>query len=108
MKIHGFNGATPPLRRNPGIGQSPIGKNRPVSEFEAGTTSAAPSNSTRVAANTFGDQITISKAAENRSAADRYPEIMKNINSGYYDSPEFIDKLADKLIEKLYLSGERD
>ena len=36
----------------------------------------------------------------------RLAKVRQNIADGYYDSPEFIEKLADTLINKLYLKGE--
>jgi len=35
-------------------------------------------------------------------------KVRQNIADGYYDSPEFVEKLAEKLIEKFYLSGEKN
>lgn len=35
----------------------------------------------------------------------RFSRIRRNIADGYYNSPEFIEKLADTLIEKLRLAG---
>jgi hypothetical protein len=35
-------------------------------------------------------------------------KIRQNIAEGYYNSPEFIEKLADKLINKFYLTGDSE
>lgn len=42
------------------------------------------------------------------SRGERIIKARQNIADGYYNSPEFIEKLAEKLVEKLYLSGESD
>jgi hypothetical protein len=40
------------------------------------------------------------------SRDSRLSKIRQNITAGYYNSPEFIEKLADTLIEKLRLAGD--
>ncbi len=37
---------------------------------------------------------------------DRVAEVKQKIESGYYDSPEFLDKLADKIIKDFGLTGQ--
>lgn len=53
----------------------------------------------------------ISRATSETDYVSRRERIIKarqNIADGYYNSPEFIEKLAEILIEKFYLSGESD
>jgi hypothetical protein len=42
------------------------------------------------------------------SRDSRLERIRRNIATGYYNSPEFIEKLADKLIKKLDLATDRE
>lgn len=42
------------------------------------------------------------------SSESRIAAVRRKIADGYYDSPEFIEKLADTLINKLYLAAEND
>jgi hypothetical protein len=44
----------------------------------------------------------------NPSREVKLSKIRQNIAEGYYDSPEFIERLADKLINKLYLAGDNE
>ena len=114
MKIHGFNDSTPPLKGNLEVRRSPVRDAKSTAEVKSNSNTAinktrdASSASTQKISNLFGDQITISNPVPSQSAALRFPEIIDKIEAGYYNSPEFIDILADKLIEKFYLSGDKE
>ena len=45
---------------------------------------------------------------EHNSHEIKIARIRRNIAEGYYNSPEFIEKLADTLIKKLRLTGDGD
>jgi len=44
------------------------------------------------------DTISASVAMQPDVRSDKISEVQEKIRNGYYDSPEFIDKLADKLL----------
>lgn len=46
------------------------------------------------------ETIASSVAAQPEIRADKVDEVRKKIESGYYNSDEFIDKLADKLLKE--------
>lgn len=61
-------------------------------------------NRGRTSPRVSGNFDMISSADSERIPGDsRLSRIRRNIAGGYYNSPEFIEKLADTLIEKLYL-----
>ncbi len=64
------------------------------SEFSAG---AQRLSSTKANADIVSAQI----AGQPEIREDKVAEVRKKIESGFYNSPEFIDKLADKLIKDL-------
>ncbi|UCE67824.1 MAG: hypothetical protein JSU85_07405 [Candidatus Zixiibacteriota bacterium] len=48
------------------------------------------------------------KTAFDASREIKFSKVRQKIADGYYDNPEFIERLAEKLIEKFYLSEEKD
>ena len=44
------------------------------------------------------DIVSAQLAAEPEIRQDKVEEVRNKINQGYYNSPEFVDKLADKLL----------
>ena len=49
-----------------------------------------------------------SRAIQEQSQEGRIAGIRQKIAEGFYDSPEFIERLAELLIEEFYLAGEKD
>ena len=48
------------------------------------------------------------KISHDASHEIKLSKVRQKIADGYYDTPEFIERLAEKLIEKFYLSGEKN
>ena len=72
---------------------TPMGKNAPVdrSEISAG---AQRLSSTKASIEVIASSI----ASQEEIRTEKISEVQKKIKDGYYDSPEFIDKLAVKLL----------
>lgn len=59
-------------------------------------------------ANADNNIVKTQLTVESDIRTDRIAEVRQKIQNGYYDTPEFIDKLADKLLNEFGLSGESD
>jgi flagellar biosynthesis anti-sigma factor FlgM len=51
------------------------------------------------------DSISTQLASEPDIRSDKVDEVKEKIKNGYYDSSEFVDKLADKLMQDLNITS---
>ena len=80
-----------------------LDKQRPVSQVDKSSFSASGQRLSETKANT--ELVAAQIASQPDIRPERIADVQSKIESGFYNTPEFADKLADKLIQDFGLSS---
>ena len=79
---------------------------KPKASQKPDTTNFSPSAQRLSETKANIDIVSAQLAGEPEIREDRVEEVRNKINQGYYNSPEFVDKLADKLLSFFGISDK--